>query len=281
MMRSLLVIRACLIVAVVSPAQIPEPQPSDGSGITIDTLTEVQITNLIILGKVWGFLKYHHPAVTAGNRDWDSDLFQVLPRVLAAPDQTSADAVIFRWIAELGGIPVCLHCVSPLPKDIVLSPDLGWLSDKALLGPDLSDLLRKIYLNRVPSQQWYVSLAPIIRNPEFRHEVAYPSMSADFGLQILAVFRFWNAIEYWFPYRGVIGVNWDDVLKEYIPKVGLARTLPEYQRGVLLLAARMNDSPVYFGVGAVEVRELAGGKLHFPDKSSLCREPGCDYGYPR
>jgi hypothetical protein len=247
-MRSLLAGCTSLFVAVLCPAQISEHKLPDSSGVTIDVLTGVQITNLVILGKVWGFLKYHHPAVTAGNRDWDRDLLQVLPRVLAAPDQASADAIMLHWIRDLGAITECLRCVGPLPNNVELSPDLGWLSDKTLLGPELSDVLRRIYLNRVPSQQWYVSLARFIRNPEFQRETAYPSYSksnADFGTQILAVFRFWNVIEYWFPYRDVIGVNWDEVLKEYIPKVGLARTAPEYERGVLMLAARINDSHLY------------------------------------
>jgi hypothetical protein len=37
-----------------------------GSGVSLAALTSVQIANLATLGKVWGFLKYHHPAVTAG-----------------------------------------------------------------------------------------------------------------------------------------------------------------------------------------------------------------------
>jgi hypothetical protein len=223
-MRSLLAACAYLIVAAFCPAQVTKTKPYDSSGVAVDALTTVQIANLTTLGKVWGFLKYHHPIVTAGDRDWDRDLFQVMPRVLAAPDQASADTVMFRWITDLGEVTECLRCVGPLPNEVVLAPDLNWLDDKTTLGPDLSSLLQRIYLNRVPSQQWYVSLAPGIRNPEFRHEAPYSAMSSDFGLQILAVFRFWNAIEYWYPYRDVIGVNWDDVLKEYIPKVALARS---------------------------------------------------------
>jgi C-terminal processing protease CtpA/Prc len=266
MVRSLLTVCACLIVAVLCPAQVPEHKPPPGSGVIAgDALTIVQITNLAILGKVWGFLKYHHPAITAGDRDWDRDLFQVMPRVLAAPDQASAAAVIFRWIADLGPITECLRCVPPLPNDAVLSPDLGWLNDKNLLGNELSDLLRRIYLNRVTSQQWYVSLAPGTRNPEFPHEAVYPAMNADFGLQLLAVFRFWNAIEYWFPYRDVIGANWDDVLKEYIPKVSLARTLPEYERSVLMLAARINDSHLYISAsGRSRSVSVPDGSCVFP-----------------
>lgn len=222
---------ASLVVAAFAPAQT--------------ALTEVQIANLTVLGKVWGFLKYHHPAVTGGDRDWDRDLLQIVPGVLAAPDRASADEAMFRWLTDLGAISECLRCGPLLPKDAVLFPYLGWLNDKALLGSALSDLLQSIYRNRVPLQQWYVSLAPRIRNPEFPHEAAYAAMGKDFGLQILAVFRFWNAIEYWYPYRDGIGAGWDDVLKEYIPKIGLAGSLQEYRRGVMALAARIDDSHEY------------------------------------
>ena len=143
-MRSLPALCVFLIVAALCVAQIPEPETSESSGVTIDALTGVQISNLVILGKVWGFLKYHHAAVTTGDRDWDHDLLRILPRVLSASDQASADAVMFRWITDLGGITNCQRCVDPLSKDIVLSPDLAWLEDKALLGTELSDILRRI-----------------------------------------------------------------------------------------------------------------------------------------
>ena len=35
----------------------------NGSTITLANLTENQIKNATILGKVWGFMKYHHPAI--------------------------------------------------------------------------------------------------------------------------------------------------------------------------------------------------------------------------
>ena len=101
-MRSLWAGYTCFFLAVLCPAQTPTQRPSDTSGISVDALSQVQITNLYILGKVWGFLKYHHPAVTAGDRDWDRDLFHVMPGVLAAPDQAAAEQVIFRWVTDLG-----------------------------------------------------------------------------------------------------------------------------------------------------------------------------------
>src|SRR5208283_626661 len=113
---------------------------------------------------------------------------------------------LLRWITDLGPIADCGRCVRSLPDH------LAWLDDKSLLGSELSGLLQKIYRNRVPLQQRFVSLAPGPGNPDFPHEANYPAMKADLGLQLLAVFRFWNVIEYWYPYRDLIGSGWDDVL---------------------------------------------------------------------
>ena len=58
-----------------------------GSGIVLSQLTKAQIENLALLGKVWGFLKYHHQRVIAGKHHWDYELFRVLPKLLAARDR--------------------------------------------------------------------------------------------------------------------------------------------------------------------------------------------------
>jgi hypothetical protein len=59
-------------------------QFDNGSGIILTSLTEVQIENLVVLGKVWGFLKYHHAKVTSGQFHWDYELFRVMPEILSA-----------------------------------------------------------------------------------------------------------------------------------------------------------------------------------------------------
>src|SRR5215468_1867364 len=41
---------------------------SGGSRISVSDLSNTQIRNLVTLGKVWGFLKYHHENVTQGRR---------------------------------------------------------------------------------------------------------------------------------------------------------------------------------------------------------------------
>jgi hypothetical protein len=119
-----------------------------GSRIALNQLSNVQIENLVRLGKAWGFLKYHHAGVTAGKHHWDYELFRVLPKVLAARDRDGANVVFRDWIRSLGAIPECSSCAT-LPKDnIHLSPDVDWIDQEAILGRDLSALLRTIYRNR-------------------------------------------------------------------------------------------------------------------------------------
>ena len=57
-----------------------------------------------------------------------------------------------------------------------------------------------------------------------------------------ALYRFWNIIEYWFPYRDVIGGNWDDVLTTFIPRIALAADSDTYKREMMALIARVNDT---------------------------------------
>jgi hypothetical protein len=214
----------------------------NGSGVVIDSLTTTQIANLVTLGKVWGFLKYHHPQITSGHRHWDYDLFRVLPSILSAPDRSSANAALVKWIKGLGPVARCDACASLGETNLQISPDLGWIGDEASLGKDLSGTLRRIYDNRLVRTQFYVSLATIAQNPVFQLELEYSGLKVpDAGFQLLALYRFWNIIGYWSPYRNVLGENWDGILSDFIPKIALARDLDDYQRQLMMLIARAHD----------------------------------------
>ena len=52
------------------------------SKISIDSYNNVTVENLIVLCKVWGFLKYYHPDIANGKIDWDNELFRFLPEYL-------------------------------------------------------------------------------------------------------------------------------------------------------------------------------------------------------
>jgi hypothetical protein len=226
------------------PQQVETDHAFDqGSGIQLTTLAPLQIENLATLGRVWGFLKYHDPAVTAGKHRWDYDLFRLIPSVLTAGSRADSNEVLARWIDSLGSIDPCTDCVSLEPARLKLRPDIAWISDAAYLGAPLSHRLQSIYRNRVRDQQYYVSLAPNVANPVFHHESAYGLLQfPDAGYQLLALYRLWNIVRYWAPDRDVVGENWENVLSEFIPRVALAKDKDSYSRAMLELIAEIHDT---------------------------------------
>ncbi len=215
----------------------------NGSRIVLSTLSPVQIQNLATTGKVWGFLKYHHPLITGGERHWDYELLRVLPAILSAPDRNTANAVLAKWIGGLGAVKPCA-CVRLEENEIHLRPKLAWLADEKLLGTELSASLQSIHANRtVNTKQFYVSKIPNIGNPSFEHELSYQNIKLpDPGFQILALYRFWNIIEYWFPYRDVLSDDWDRVLTDSLPKIALAQNADAYQLAMMELIAKVHDT---------------------------------------
>ncbi len=77
---------------------------------------------------------------------------------------------------------------------------------------------------------------------------AYASMRfPDKNYRLLALFRFWNVINYFFAYKDLTGTDWNEVLTKYIPKFEANSDAFEYQMTVRELAVETHSSHV--GVG--------------------------------
>ncbi len=227
---------------------VPDAVESDtafdgGSRIAIRSLAPAQIDNLTLLGKVWGFAKYHHPRITDGEVNWDYDLFRVMPRVLDAPDRAAAAAVLAEWLGALGDPDPCSPCAPPPPDDAYLEPDLAWIHDRTLVGPELADRLELIHRRRPRSdEQYWVGLTQV-GNPDFGPEAAYAGdPEPDAGFRILALYRFWNIVEYWYPNRDLLDDDWDAVLAEFLPRVVAASDPVAYRLVMMQLIARVHDT---------------------------------------
>ena len=69
-------------------------------------------------------------------------------------------------------------------------------------------------------------------------EMVFPNVE----YRLLALFRFWNVINYFFPYRNLIGDSWNTVLARYIPKFEANKDAADYQLTVRELVTEMHDS---------------------------------------
>lgn len=208
-----------------------------GSQFQLENPTPQQLKNLEILGKVWGFVKYHHPKVASGTVHWDYELFRMLPLINAA-DFTSRLA---QKIDALGPFKVIRK---KLPKaDSVKSlPQTEWIRDTALLGEALSSLLVQINQAEI-HKNYYVSMYPTVGNPNFENELEYSLMPwNDSGYKLLALFRFWNAVHYFFPNTHLTDQKWDTVLPEFIPQLLQPTDELKYKLLLKTLIGKIQDS---------------------------------------
>ena len=75
---------------------------NNNSGVTFTSANANQINNLSTLCKVWGFLKYYHPAVVNGEFDMDIELFKVLPKIYECKTKDEFNTVLLNWINGFG-----------------------------------------------------------------------------------------------------------------------------------------------------------------------------------
>jgi C-terminal processing protease CtpA/Prc len=78
----------------------------------------------------------------------------------------------------------------------------------------------------------------IVQNDKPYADMAFPNVE----YRLLALFRYWNVINYFFPYRHLIGDSWETVLPRYIPKFEANKDAVDYQLTVRELVTEMHDS---------------------------------------
>jgi C-terminal processing protease CtpA/Prc len=206
-------------------------------------ITETQ--KLAATAKIWGFLKYYHPNVADGSKNWDEQLFQVLPKVEEAKSAEAFSLVIDNWITALGEIKVNKTSkqtskVNYFDKNF----DLSWINKNDLFSKSLSKKLKFIEENRIQGKQYYVDFALKSGMPlQFNNEIKYTDFKwTDKNLRLLALFRYWNYIEYFFPYKYKMDENWDKVLVEMLPRFFAPESEKDFVLAMREISIKLNDT---------------------------------------
>lgn len=228
-----------------------------GSKIEIPKLTTELIADLELLGKIWGFLKYYHPEIAKGDFNWDYELFRTVPGYLNESDHTKKAELLLKWIDNLGEIEECKKCM-PTASDAHLKPDLQWIN-KSIKNESLRNKLQFIYKNRNQGRHFYIKMANGVGNPEFINENAYASMPyPDNGYRLLSLFRYWNMINYFYPYKHLIDKDWSNILKEYIPMFLKAQNELEYELASIQIIGDIQDTHANLWGGNDKIEEWKG-----------------------
>lgn len=213
----------------------------NGSNIKIENLNKNQVENLKKLCKVWGLVKYYHPKVVSGSVNWDYELFRITPYILASKNSNDTDKILYDWIMKLGKVKE--NAENDKDKEVMLKRDLAWIKDEKYIDKNLGDLLIKISNTNISKRaKAYVSYSKDSPFSDFKNEKSYNNMKYDdSGYKLLSLFRYWNIIEYYYPYKDIIEENWDSVLTEFIPKFIETKDELEYKLAVEGLATKIHD----------------------------------------
>jgi C-terminal processing protease CtpA/Prc len=207
-------------------------------GKKTDTLD--QTTRLSALAKVWGLLKYYHPEVAKGEIDWDAVLISAIPAVKTAGDFDSFNQEINNLILEAGDVnPAHYNPGVPAHPNKFL---FKWIKDHSIFNNKVIKKLKTVQKKHVPAENYYVQAAWNQGNTTFENEKKYDdTYYPDENYRLLALIRYWNVIQYFFPYKDVMDENWEEILEEFVPRFIEVDDLFEYHLLVNELASRIND----------------------------------------
>lgn len=235
-----------MLIAVVAAALASLPSASQ------------RIERLVALARLDAAVHYFHPAVATRASTWDSLFAANAVRIADAP--TSAE-----YRRRVAALMDALHdeatvATSPqraLEYNGFPSPSmptsggysLRWRSAGAgePYRVEMGEHVHvDVHLSEASSDTSAMQKVPAVPSAvEWR--TSYPSA----GYRILAAARVWSTIRLFYPYKALIGENWDDQLRAALPKVERAHDALEYARAIAAFAAHIHDTHVTVGSAAL------------------------------
>jgi C-terminal processing protease CtpA/Prc len=210
-------------------------------------LSKDEERSLVALGQLWGFLKYHHPAVAKGDYDWDAKLIKLIPQILEAKNDSVWKKMLDNWMDSLPSIPENPNKKLP-DLEIKMKPDYGELFNTDYFFPETIDKIKYILDNAVVSINHYINVdmkqigqLTITNEPSYS-EMLYPELP----YRLLALFRHWNIVNYFFPHRELCDQQWSTVLADMLPEFVNAKNQEDYIFACMKLIAKIDDSHGFF-----------------------------------
>lgn len=240
--------------------------------------------------KLWGFLKYYHLTVAKGELDWDKEFTTRVKVVASLNSKQEINNYYSEWIYSLGKVKKCKKCKIEIPDSLKFNLDLAWLSDTTLFTNNLINQLQFIQHNRNQGKNYYVQYG-LVGNTKYENEKPYiDSVFPTVELRLLGLSRYWNIINYFYPYKYRIGQDWNKVLIEMVPKFQYSKDTISYHLAMLELTAKINDSHAvfvtkytynYFGLKGVPfILKIIDNKAIVTDfyDDSICKKNDIQFG---
>lgn len=211
--------------------------------------------------KVWGYVKYFHTAMEDCSINWDSVLVNTLPQIQSAQTNQDFKDILYNMVMAPGEMGIPSGPPPNIPDSLFFNLHLDWFNDTAL-SQAVTDALDTIRVRFRPQDNCYVYPTAGTGQPNFSYDDEYYILGSypDSNLRILSLFRYWNIIEYFFPYTDIMDQEWDVSLEQMIPYFYEASDGTEYGLAVLRVVHLINDTHGF--TNANQVYSYFGG--YFP-----------------
>lgn len=205
--------------------------------------------------KVWGFLKYNHPRVAAGVTDWDGIFAAHLNVLDKLNTEDEINKAYLELLNSLGTVKLCDGCKIVVTQDTSNNINFNELWKNTELSPLLVKRLDFIRANRNLEKNYYVQFYRDIQLPLFNNEriVSFDPLP-NRERRLLALARYWNVINYFYPYKNLMQQDWDAVLPQMIPLFVASTTDFGYQYTILLMTKYLEDSNAFVGSELLKTR---------------------------
>ncbi|RYG53859.1 MAG: hypothetical protein EOO01_03225 [Chitinophagaceae bacterium] len=226
-------------------------------GVNAQSSSSVYLANYI---KVWGFVKYYHPSVGGGRIDADSLFLHYVKKVREVKNSGSYGRILLEMQEQLGS--VASSTVKDTTRLFTKNDRTAWITSDKLLPAKVKQALWQLrnegYTDSVHRYMPATPFATDVPAEKKYEDVTFPNVD----YQLLALARYWNAVEYLFAYKYMITKNWNKILSEEVAAFAQPMIQTRFEQHLLRLNATIEDT--HGGIVAIKQQGEIYGKFFPP-----------------
>ena len=197
-------------------------------------------SRLFYLCKIWGFVKYYHEHLPFPAKEMDSLLLTVIPKIILAPTKNEYVSILDSLLFFNDSLFTNKNPYPEISNYYLINND--WMRDTICLNTDLKEKLETIFYSHTGKVSNFVYNKSMVGNIRLKNEPEYDiSYYPDQSLSLLALFRYWNVINYFYVYKNE-AYNWEKVLYESIPRFLSISSKKQYHMEIYRLTNRLHET---------------------------------------
>jgi Peptidase family S41 len=201
--------------------------------------------------RVYGIVKYYSNDVSQGKINWDAHTVEFISKLDAVKDDDGFNQLLSQYLS----IIICKNSDSPLLIDydkiqkkyrvekLEKRISFDWIDD-ILINNENRKKIKNIISSFEMKKNLAFDLGEKKKTIEHKEVFSFDSTSLTKHHYFLGFLQCWNLIEYFYPYKNLMDIKWDNVLKNEILLFTTIANRVEYIQKMKELSSNLGDSHV-------------------------------------